>query len=174
MCYRGPNGNCLGFLFYIYFSQWKTLGIGRACPCAEPGFSSKNGDRAWGLYYSRTPFCFAFFSGQKVSKQKIFIKKRFSFTVGSVCRVKRFTRGSRNMENILFMTQRFKLRRGSGWDNSRKTSILRVSTLWYSDGTSVSMLVEDMSRNKCYFPGSNITCFTFYIRLWPICWLPLV
>jgi hypothetical protein len=24
------------------------------------------------------------------------------------------------------------------------------------------------------FPGSNITCFTFYIYLWPIYWLSLV
>jgi hypothetical protein len=28
--------------------------------------------------------------------KRIFIKKRFLFTVGSVCRVKRFTTGSRN------------------------------------------------------------------------------
>jgi hypothetical protein len=27
-----------------------------------------------------------------------------------------------------------------------------------------------MSRNKCS-PGSNITCFTFYIHLWPMYWL---
>jgi hypothetical protein len=39
----------------------------------------------------------------------------------------------------------------------------------------VSMLVGDMSRNKCFFfPGSNITCFTFYIHLWPIYWLSVV
>jgi hypothetical protein len=32
-----------------------------------------------------------------------------------------------------------------------------------------------MSRNKCFlFPGSNITCFTFYILLWPIYWLSLL
>jgi hypothetical protein len=27
----------------------------------------------------------------------------------------------------------------------------------------VSRLVKDMSRSTCFFPGSNITCFTFYI-----------
>jgi hypothetical protein len=31
--------------------------------------------------------------------------------------------------------------------------------------TSVSVLVEDMLRNKFSFPGSNITCFMFYIHL---------
>jgi hypothetical protein len=36
------------------------------------------------------------FCGQKDSVRRIFIKKCFLFTVGSVCRVKRFTTGSRN------------------------------------------------------------------------------
>jgi hypothetical protein len=29
--------------------------------------------------------------------------------------------------------------------------MLQVSMHWKSDGTSVSILVEDMSRNKCFF-----------------------
>jgi hypothetical protein len=37
-----------------------------------------------------------FFGGQADSMQRIFMKKSFLFTVGSVCRVKRFTTGSRN------------------------------------------------------------------------------
>jgi hypothetical protein len=37
-----------------------------------------------------------YFCGQKDSMQRIFITKYFLFTVGSVCRVKRFTSGSRN------------------------------------------------------------------------------
>jgi hypothetical protein len=36
------------------------------------------------------------FCGQKNSKRRIFIKNCFLFTVRSVCRVKRFTTGSRN------------------------------------------------------------------------------
>jgi hypothetical protein len=40
---------------------------------------------------------------------------------------------------------------GSNRGNSQKTSMLRVSTQWQSDGTSVSVLVEDMSINKCFF-----------------------
>jgi hypothetical protein len=43
-----------------------------------------------------------------------------------------------------------------------------------NSGTSISMLVEDMSRNKWFLPGLNITCFTFYIRLWPTYWFSLV
>jgi hypothetical protein len=30
-----------------------------------------------------------------------------------------------------------------------------------SDGTRVAMLVEDTSRNKCFFAGLNITCDLF-------------
>jgi hypothetical protein len=36
------------------------------------------------------------FCGQKELMKRIFIKKCFLFKVGSVCRVKRFTTGSRN------------------------------------------------------------------------------
>jgi hypothetical protein len=36
-------------------------------------------------------------------------------------------------------------------DNSKKTYVLRVSTHWESDGISVSVWVEDVSRNKCFF-----------------------
>jgi hypothetical protein len=35
------------------------------------------------------------FCGQKESMQRIFIKKRFLFTVGSVCRVSLFTAGGK-------------------------------------------------------------------------------
>jgi hypothetical protein len=49
--------------------------------------------------------------------------------------------------------------------------MLQVSTHWYSGGTSVSMLVEDMLRNKCYFQVQMSKCFTFYNHLWPIYWL---
>jgi hypothetical protein len=41
-------------------------------------------------------FVVRFFCAQKDSIQRIFIKKHFLFTVGSVCPVKRFTTGSRN------------------------------------------------------------------------------
>jgi hypothetical protein len=33
-------------------------------------------------------------------------------------------------------------------ENSQNTSMLRVSTRWYIDRTSVSVFVDDMSRNK--------------------------
>jgi hypothetical protein len=63
-----------------------------ACACSEAGFSSQNGDRAWG-YTTEKQRSVVRFCGQKVSMQRMPIKKCFLFTVGSVCRVKRFTTG---------------------------------------------------------------------------------
>jgi hypothetical protein len=67
-----------------------------ACACSEDGFSSQNGDRAWGVYYRWAAFRCAFFGGQMVTMQWVFIKKYFLLKVGSVCRVKRFTTWSIN------------------------------------------------------------------------------
>jgi hypothetical protein len=70
----------------------ESLGSRRACTCSEAGFSSQNGDRAWGVYYQRSAFCCACLCA-KWFNTRIFIKKCFLFNVGSVCRVKRFTAG---------------------------------------------------------------------------------
>jgi hypothetical protein len=53
------------------------------------------------------------FCDQKDSMQRIFIKKYSVFTVGSVCRVKGFTTGSRNVANVSLMAKRLKRRCGS-------------------------------------------------------------
>jgi hypothetical protein len=68
----------------------------RACACSEDGFSSQYVDRAWGVHYRRSVLCCLSFCGQKDSVQRILLKKCFLFTVGSVCRVKRFKTGSGN------------------------------------------------------------------------------
>jgi hypothetical protein len=47
-----------------------------------------------------------FFSWAKALNVKD-IHKCFLFTVGSVCRVKQFTAGSRNVANVSLMTKRF-------------------------------------------------------------------
>jgi hypothetical protein len=46
------------------------------------------------------PFC-----GQNDSVQRIFVKKCFLFTVGSVCRVKRFTTGLRTSLKVVRKSQ---------------------------------------------------------------------
>jgi hypothetical protein len=144
----------------------------RSCACSEAGFSSQNGDRASEVYCRRAVFCCTIFCGQNDWTQC------FLFMVGSVCGVKRFTTESRNslkdVRRSHMITDQVALVRKSLRQQS-KISVLRVSTHWSSDGINLSMLVEDTSRNKCFFfPNSNVTCFTFYIHLWPIYWLSLV
>jgi hypothetical protein len=94
---------------------------------------------------------------------------------GSVCGVKRLSTGSRNVANISLMRKRLKRRCGNGWDDSQKDFYAAGFEELVKRGTSVSMLVKDISRNKCSFlPVLFITCFIFYINLWHIYWLSLV
>jgi hypothetical protein len=106
---------------------------------------------------------------------KDIIKKCFLFTVGSVWRVKRFTTGSRNVADVSVMTKRLKRRCGSGWDNSQTL----LCCGFRRTGKAMGQVYQCRWRicreiNTYFFPGSNITCFTFYIRLWPIYWLTLL
>jgi hypothetical protein len=73
------------------------------------------------------------FCGQKDSVQRIFIRKCFLFTVGSVYRVKRFTTGLRNSLKDVRKSQMMKWRCGIGCDNSQKTPMLRFSMPWQRD-----------------------------------------
>jgi hypothetical protein len=71
-----------------------SLGSKRACVCSGAGFSSQNGDRAWGVNYRRAAFCCAFFFvGKKDSMQRIFIKKCYLLTEESTSSVNRFIIG---------------------------------------------------------------------------------
>jgi hypothetical protein len=94
-----------------------------------------------------------FFVGKKLS-EKDFHEEMFP-VYGGKCLSRKAVLNW--VANVSLMTKRLKRRCGSGWNNSQKTSVLRVS-----------------SRNKCFFPVSTITCFTFYILLWRIYWLSLV
>jgi hypothetical protein len=84
-----------------------TLGSRRSCVFSEAGFSSQNGDSVGGVYYRRAAFCYVF-CGQKDSMKKIFIKKCFLFTVGSVCRVKRFHLGGKRFADEEVETEAWK------------------------------------------------------------------
>jgi hypothetical protein len=95
------------------------------------------------------------------------------FAVGSVCRVKSFTSMLRNVANVSLMTKRLKRRCGSGRDNSQKTTMLRVSTLVKRWDKCISVGGGYVEK-QMFSPGPNITCFTFYIHLWPIYWPSLI
>jgi hypothetical protein len=93
--------------------------------------------------------------------QRLFVKKCFLFTVGSVCSVKQFSlRGKRFAD------------KGEVETEVRKW-LIQLSKDFYA--ASFDALVKRW--DKCinaggeyveklmFFPGSNITCFTFYIHL---------
>jgi hypothetical protein len=74
-----------------------SLGSRSTCACSKVGFSSQNGNRTWGIYYRKLAVFLCFFWAKWLNA-KIFMKKRFLFTVRSVCRVKRFITGSINSQ----------------------------------------------------------------------------
>jgi hypothetical protein len=70
----------------------ESLGSRRACTYSEAGFSGQNGDRAWGCTTEKQRsvlrLLWAKWHNTKNIHEEIFL-----LTVGSVCRVKRFTTG---------------------------------------------------------------------------------
>jgi hypothetical protein len=108
------------------------------------------------------------FCWQNDSLQRIFIKQCFLFTVGSVCRVKLLTTG----------WQKFRWWR-RGWDGDAEVAETTVKRLpccgLRRTGKAMGQFYRcqwRICREMNVFPGSNITCFTFYIYLCPIYCLP--
>jgi hypothetical protein len=142
------------------------LDIRRKRSCSLAGFSSQNGERAWGFYDRRAAFCCVLLRAKAL--RRISMKKYFLFTVGRVCRVRQFTTGSRVMAE-------FSLRRG-GWNGGAEvaeTTVKGFLCCWFRR-TGKAMGEVHQCWWICREIGSNITCFTFYIHLLPICWLSLL
>jgi hypothetical protein len=136
--------------------------VERTCACSQDGFSGENGDRAWGMYYRKAAFCCAFFVG-KITQSK-FIKKRFQFTMASVCHLEKFSQGRSKVADDETEVGETTVKRllCCGFQRTGKT-LGHVYQCWWG-----------ICRKVNVFPGSNITCFTFYIHLWSIYWLSLV
>jgi hypothetical protein len=128
-----------------------SLGSRRACEYSEAGFSSQNGDPAWGLYYRRAAFSCAFLWANGFNAEDTH-KEPFSVYGGKYLSRKAIHNW---VANVSLMTNNLKRRWGSGWEQQSKD--------FYAAGFDAlaSVLVEDMSRNKLFFQGSNITCFRF-------------
>jgi hypothetical protein len=92
-----------------------------------------------------------FLCAQKGSMGRIFVNKCFLFTVGSVCRVKRFATTSRSsLKNV----RKSQMMPDQVWKWLRQESkdfYAADFDALLKDGSSASVLVEDMSRNKCFF-----------------------
>jgi hypothetical protein len=118
------------------------------CACSEAGFSSQNGDRALGVCYRRAEFYCAWPEGLNA---KDIHKEMFPVSCWKC------------LSHIVIHNWFEKFSQGSSKvaDDARPGAEMGETTDFYTacfDGTSVSMLVEDMSRNKCFFPHSKITC----------------
>jgi hypothetical protein len=110
------------------------------------------------MYYRRAAFWCAFFLWAKELNAKDIHKEIFSFTVGSVCRVKRFTADGQRFAN----------------DEEVKTGVRKWLRQQSKDFYAAHfdeqverwdlyrILVEDMSRNKCFFSALNITFYVLY------------
>jgi hypothetical protein len=76
----------IGFLYVSLVSSTVqlhySLGSRRACAYSEAGFSSQNGDRAWGVYYREATLFFGFVG--KRSQCKGYSKEMFPVYDGSV------------------------------------------------------------------------------------------
>jgi hypothetical protein len=70
--------------------------------------------------------------------------KYFLFTVGSVCRIKWFTSGSKNS---LKDVRKLQMMPDQAWKWLRQ----RSKGFHAADGTNVSMLVENITKNKRLF-----------------------
>jgi hypothetical protein len=119
------------------------LGSRSTCACSEAGFSTQNGERAWGVYYWRVAFYCVFLWEKWLNAKDI--HKEMLPTYGGKCLSRKAVHIW--VTNVSLMTKRLKRMCVSGWGNNEKTSMLWVSTHWYSNGTSISMLVEDILRN---------------------------
>jgi hypothetical protein len=109
--------NVIGFLYvslgYSTVKLYESLGDRRASACSEGGLVVKMATVLEECTNKEQRYIVCF-SGQKDSMQRIFMMKYFLFTVGTVCLVKRFTSGSRNVTNVSLITKRLKRRFGSG------------------------------------------------------------
>jgi hypothetical protein len=96
--------------------------------------------------------------------QRIFINKYFLFTVGSVCRIKRFTAGSRNVaddDEVEIEGQKWFRQQSNGFYGAG------LGTLVKRWGKCISVGGGYVEK-YIFFPSSSITYFTFYIHLGPM------
>jgi hypothetical protein len=132
-----------------------SIGSTHACACSEAGFSSQNGDRAWGVYYRRAAFFCAFFVVRRTQCKGY---SCFLFTVGSVYLIKRFTTG-------WWQTFRWWRRGWNGGVEVAKTTVERLLCCGFRrTGKAMGQVYEcwwRICREINFFPGLNITCFTF-------------
>jgi hypothetical protein len=148
-----------------------SVGSRRAYACLETGFSSQNGDRASVVYHRRaTLFCAFLWKEKELNAKDIHIEM---FPVyGGKCLSRKAVHSW--VANVWLMTKTLKL--GS---EVVETTVKRLLCCGCRrTGKAMGQAYQcwwRICREINFFPpGSNITCFTFYIHLWLICRLSIV
>jgi hypothetical protein len=157
----------IGFL-YVSLGSSKiqlhgSIGSRRAWACSEGGFSSQNGNSAWGVYYRRAAFCCAFLWAKGLNTKDI--HKEMFPVYGGKC-LSRKLGGKRFVDDVEVETKVRKWLRQQSKDfyAAGFKTMGQVYQCWWRTCREI---------NVSFFPGSNITCFTFYIHVCPIYWLSL-
>jgi hypothetical protein len=100
--------------------------------------------------HRRAALCCAFLVGKKDSLQRIFQKKCFLFVFGSVCRLKRLQLGGKPFADDE--------RDSNGGAEVAETLCCGILVKRWDKCISVDVKYVE---KYMFFPGSNITCFTF-------------
>jgi hypothetical protein len=88
-------------------------------------------------------------------------KEMFLIMLGNVCRLKRFHLGGKRLSDDEEVETKVRKRRGQ---QSKDFNALGFNALIKRWDKCINVGVEYVEKYM-FFPGSNITCFTFYIHL---------
>jgi hypothetical protein len=84
--------------------------LGIRCTCSEAGFSSQNGDHAWGEYYQREAFCCAFLWAKGLNAK--YVHKEMFPVYGGMCLLHKVVHNW--VANVSLIMKRLKQEYGSG------------------------------------------------------------
>jgi hypothetical protein len=158
----------IGFLYASLSSSTVqlhgSLGSRCSCACAEAGFSSQNGDRAWGVYYQRA----AFFNVKDSHKEMFPVYGGKCLSCKMVHNwFEKFPQGRLKVAD-------------DAWQGVEmaETTIKRLLCCRFRHTVKVMGQVYQCWWRMCQeinvFSRFEYQMFSFYSHLWPIYWLWLV
>jgi hypothetical protein len=142
-----------------------SLGSRRACACSEAGFGGQTGDRGWGWTTEEQAFCCAFFLWSKGLNAKDIHKEMFPVYVEKCLSRKAVHNWVAHFSLITEVRKWLRQQSTLLCCGFRRTgkAMGQVYQCWWRICREINVI-----------PRFNITCFTFYIHLWPVYWLSLV
>jgi hypothetical protein len=163
MCFLGVS------VFRRTVQLHDSLGSRRACVCSEADFSSQNGDRAWMCTTEEQRFvvCFLFLWTKGLNTKDIH-KEIFPVYGWKCILCKAVHVLARKSPSTLESRRWCPARCGNGWDNSQKDFCAAGVDALVKRWDKCISVGGGYVEKQMFFPGSNITCFTFYIPVSPV------